>query len=347
MDDGIAVKSRAPSRIGIAGGGSDLPSFFENNGGAVLNVGINLYSYATLEKIDQKFTRIVSHDWDIERDIDELGLEFEKNRKDNVDLVKATMEYAGLNPKSGYRLIVHSAAPRNSGLAGSSALVVSIMAAIFNAAGKPMMNREKLANTAYHIERVILKRAGGYQDEYAAVFGGFNFIELEKGKINVFPLRLESDLVSELHSSMLLFEIPELRKEAASNVEVLKDKEIRKGGESIEYLKKIRDYAYEMKDSLIRGNVRNMGELLDQSWKEKRKLPGVTSPGIEKLYKIGIDAGAYGGKLCGAGGGGFMFFMSDLDERKKIINSMAKAGARMVNFDFDFNGMVTWRTELR
>jgi len=345
MDHDITIKARSPSRIGIGGGGSDLPSFFHENGGAVLNVGINLYSYTAFSKTNEKNTRVISHDWDIDKKIEDLGLEFEKNKETNVDIVKAVMEYAKLDPKDGYRLIVHSAAPKNSGLAGSSGLVVSLMAAIFNAAGKPLMDRDKLAKTAYHIEREVLKRAGGYQDQYAAVFGGFNFIEFKKERIRMFPLRLESDLVSELHSSMLLFETPTARVETASKVEERKDRDIRKGGESIEYLKKIRDCAYGMKDAIINGDVKTMGALLHESWVEKRKLPGVTYPEIDKMYKAGMDAGAYGGKLCGAGGGGFLFFMSDIAERKKIINAMAKEGARLVNFDFDFNGMVTWRTE--
>jgi D-glycero-alpha-D-manno-heptose-7-phosphate kinase len=345
MDHDITIKARSPSRIGIGGGGSDLPSFFHEHGGAVLNVGINLYSYTAFSKTNEKNTRVISHDWDIDKKIEDLGLEFDKNRETNVDIVKAVMEYAKLDPKDGYRLIVHSAAPKNSGLAGSSGLVVSLMAAIFNAAGKPLMDRDKLAKTAYHIEREVLKRAGGYQDQYAAVFGGFNFIEFRKERIRMFPLRLESDLVSELHSSMLLFETPTPRAETASKVEEMKDRDIRKGGESIEYLKKIRDCAYGMKDAIINGDVKTMGGLLNESWIEKRKLPGVTYPEIDRMYKAGMDAGAYGGKLCGAGGGGFLFFMSDIAERKKIINAMAREGARLVNFDFDFNGMVTWRTE--
>ena len=345
MDHGIIIKSRAPSRIGIGGGGSDLPSFFNEHGGAVLNVGINLYSYTTFAKNGKKSTQVISHDWDIDRDIDDLTLEFGKNSDTNVDIVKAVMEYAKVNPKDGYRLIVHSAAPKNSGLAGSSALVVSLMAAIFNAAGHPLMDRDKLARTAYHIEREVLKRAGGYQDQYAAVFGGFNFIELKKEKIRMFPLRLESDLISELHSSMLLFETPVPRTETASSVEERKDSDLKKGGESVEYMKKIRDCAYGMKDALINGDVKTMGELLNESWMEKKKLPGVTQPAIDRMYSACMEAGAYGGKLCGAGGGGFLFFMSDIAERKKIINAMAKQGARLVNFDFDFNGMVTWRTE--
>lgn len=341
----VAIKARAPSRIGIGGGGSDLPSFFEKEGGAVLNSAINLYSYTKLVKAARPGkAKIISHDWGIERDITDLALEFDSNRKDNVDIVKAAMQASGLSPKDGYELVIHSMTPRNSGLAGSSSLVISLLAAMFNASGMPMMNRKKFADTAYHVEREMLKRPGGYQDQYAAVFGGFNFIEFSKKGVTISPLRLEEDLVSEWHSSMMLFETPYPRHSMAHEVERGKDKDILAGGESIEYLKKIRDYAFGMRDSLISGDVRSMGELLHESWLEKKKLPGVTFPEFDSLYDTAKKAGAYGGKLSGAGGGGFLYVVCDMADRKRIMNALSQKGAKFVNFDFDFEGMVSWRT---
>jgi len=342
----IVVKARAPSRIGIGGGGSDLPSFFEQHGGAVLNVAINLYSYTKLVKNGGKSTHIVSHDWEIERDIEDLKLEFGMNKKDNVDMVRAAMAAAEVSPKDGYDLVIHSMSPKNSGLAGSSALIVSLLAAMFNVSGKPMMNRDKFAKTAYFVERQALRRPGGYQDQYAAVFGGFNFIEFEKGGINISPLRLEEDLVSEWHSSMMLFETPFPRAGFAHDVERKKEEEVKKGGESVEYLKRIKEYAYGMRDCLIKGDVAQLGELLHLSWMEKKKLPGVSSKDIDLLYDVAKENGAYGGKLCGAGGGGFLFVVCDMADRKKITNAMVKKGAKFVNFDYDFEGMVSWRTSI-
>ncbi|HQT45446.1 MAG TPA: hypothetical protein PLO51_05685 [Candidatus Micrarchaeota archaeon] len=340
----VAIKARAPSRIGIGGGGSDLPSFFEKEGGAVLNVAINLYSYTKLVNNGLGKTRVISHDWDIERTFDELALEFNSNKKDNIDVVKAAMTEANLSPKDGYELVIHSMSPNNSGLAGSSALLVSLLAAMFNASGKPMMDRNSFAKTAYHVEREMLKRPGGYQDQYAAVFGGFNFIEFSKKGITISPLRLEADLVSEWHSSMMLFETPYPRKSMAHELERGKDRDIRAGGESIEYLRNIRDYAFVMRDSLISGDVKTLGESLHQSWLEKKKLPGVTFPEFDDLYETARKAGAYGGKLSGAGGGGFLYVVCDMADRKRIMNALAQKGAKFVNFDFDFEGMVSWRT---
>src|SRR3989338_4823973 len=234
----IVIKSRAPSRIGIGGGGSDLPSFFESNGGAVLNVALNLFSYTKMSKNGTGMSRVVSHDWEVDRQFDDLKLEFDSNKKENIDMVKAVMEVSGLSPKDGYDLVIHSTSPKNAGLAGSSALNASLLAAMFNMAGKSMMNRDAFARTAYKVEREILKRPGGYQDQYAAVFGGFNFIEFSKGGIDIQPLRLEEDLIAEWHSSMMLFETPFPRKSFAHEVERAKEEDIRKGGDSVDYLRR-------------------------------------------------------------------------------------------------------------
>jgi D-glycero-alpha-D-manno-heptose-7-phosphate kinase len=340
----IVIKARAPSRIGIGGGGSDIPAFFEQYGGAVLNVAIDLYSYTKMIKTDNKNTKIISHDWGIERTITDTKLEPE-NTTTNVDMVKATMEAVGLSPTEGYSLLIHSMAPKNSGLAGSSALMVSLMAAISNAAGMPMMDRDAVARKAYDIERTVLSRPGGYQDQYAAVFGGFNFIEFKKNAIINYPLRLEEDLIADWHSSMLLFETPQMRQGDAHNIERQKIDDIRAGGDSIEHLKNIRNYAYCMLDALMHGDTAELGDLLHNSWLDKKKLPGVSLPYMDKLYQIARDNGAYGGKINGAGGGGFLFVVCDVSNRQKITNGLSREGAKLVNFNYDLEGMLSWRTD--
>ncbi len=345
MEDTV-IKARAPSRIGIGGGGTDLPAFFEKHGGAVLNVAINLFSYTKMVRIPEKCVEVVSHDWGIERKITDFNIESDANKTDNVDVVKAAMSVAGLEPDGGYRLTIHSTSPRNSGLAGSSALVASILAASYTMAGRPLLDRDEFAKAAYRVEREMLKRPGGYQDQYAAVFGGFNFIELNKDGIRISPLRLEEDVVSEWHSSMMLFDTPYLRPDFAHDVERKKSEDIERGGESVEYLKKMKGYAESMRNCLIKGEVKKLGELLRLSWEEKKRLPGVTTPEIDALNAACMSGGAYGGKLCGAGGGGFMFVVCDVADRMKVMKAMASKGSHMVNFDFDFEGMVSWRTKL-
>jgi D-glycero-alpha-D-manno-heptose-7-phosphate kinase len=340
----LYIKARAPSRIGIAGGGSDLPAFFERHGGAVLNVAIDLYSYTKMCENGHKATKIISHDWGITREITDTGLEFDANPKENVDIIKAVMKECGLDPRAGYEILIHSMAPKNSGLAGSSALLTSLLLVMSNVAGKPILDRKLLAETAIKIERDILKRKGGHQDQYASVFGGFNFIEFSKGKTKEYPLRLQEDLIAELHSAMMLFETPYQRTKQAHEIEKRKEEDVEKEGESVEHLKNIRDYAYKMKEALIGGDLQSMGEYLHQSWLEKQKLPGVSDGNIQRLYEIARQNGAYGGKLCGAGAGGFLFIISEISNRKRIINALKNEGANLVNFDFDFKGAITWRT---
>ncbi|MEM3499883.1 MAG: hypothetical protein QXF35_01540 [Candidatus Bilamarchaeaceae archaeon] len=340
----LYIKARAPSRIGIGGGGSDLPAFFERYSGAVLNAAVDLYSYTKIHLNGNKNTKIISHDWEFAREITDTNLEFEQNKKDNVDIIKAVMKECELNPANGYEILIHSMAPKNSGLAGSSALLVSLLLAMSNVAGKPILDRKILAETAIDIERNILKRIGGHQDQYASVFGGFNFIEFSKNETKIYPLRLQEDLIAELHSAMMLFETPYQRVQQAHEIEKKKEEDICREGESVEHLKKIRDYAYDMKNALISGDLQALGELLHQSWLEKQKLPGVADKNIERLYKIALENGAYGGKLCGAGSGGFLFVIAELSNRKKVINALKKEGGNLVNFDFDFKGALTWRT---
>lgn len=340
----LYIKARAPSRIGIGGGGSDLPAFFEKYGGAVLNTAIDLYSYTKMHTNSNSATRIISHDWEITREITDTGLEYDLSKKDNVDIIKAVMKECGLSPLDGYEILIHSMAPKNSGLAGSSALLVSLLLVMSNVAGKPILDRKLLAETAIRIERDILKRIGGHQDQYASVFGGFNFIEFSKEGTKIYPLRLQEDLIAELHSAMMLFETPYQRAKQAHEIEKNKEEDVHKEGESVEHLKRIRDYAYKMKDAIIGGDLQSLGELLHHSWLEKQKLPGVADNNISRLYEIARKNGAYGGKLCGAGSGGFLFVISEISNRKKVINVLRNEGAKLVNFDFDFKGALTWRT---
>jgi len=192
------------------------------------------------------------------------------------------------------------------------------------------------------IEREMLKRAGGAQDQIACTFGGFCFTEFTKNEITTCPLRFENDLLAELHSSMLLFELPIQRKVSASVIEAKKINNMEK---NIETLTEIRECAYGMRHNITRGDVESLGQILEFNWELKKKLDGVSNKQIDHYYDVGMKAGAFGGKLCGAGGGGSMFFIVPFENRKKVINNMVNAGCREINFDFDTGGMVAWRTQ--
>jgi len=339
----MITKARSPCRIGLAGGGSDIREFYKEYGGAVMNVGISLYSYCQMEKLyeGEKYTEIIAPDWGFSRKIDDLNLEFEANKKTNVDIIKAVMLKYRINPKQGYRFNLSSQAPKNSGLAGSSALLCSIMGSVFNQVNRPMVNKARISREAIDIERSILKRHGGDQDQWASVYGGFNFIEFSKNETSICPLRLENDLLAELHSSMLLFEIPIQRKVSAS---VIEKKKIDSMKDNVETLMKIREGAYALRHHLLRGDIEAIGIIVDGCWQLKKKLEGVSSKEIDHYYNIGMKAGAMGGKLCGAGGGGSIFYIAPFENRAKIIKKMTQAGCKNIPFDFDMKGMVSWGT---
>ena len=336
------IRSRAPTRIGIAGGGTDIPAFFDKNGGACLNVGISLYSYTSFKRIPTNHTKIISYDWNFERDITDLKIEGNMNTANNVDVVKACMTHARLNPKNGYEIIISSSAKKNSGLAGSSALLVSMLASMKNHAGHSMMDKNKFVLEAYDIERIKLNRAGGMQDQCVSVFGGANFIEFRKERLDINPLRLSSDILCELHSSMLLFELPYQRECQASKIE---EKKIKNMADNVDYLTQIKQYAYDSKQALLKGDMEWLGILMDSSWAIKRKMEGVSTKDIDRTYALAKSVGAYGGKLCGAGGGGSMVFLCPLEKRKNIINMMEQTGCKQTHFDFDYNGVHSWRTD--
>lgn len=308
-----------------------------------MGCGINIYSYCSLEPLyEVGYTEIISHDWGFSRKINNLKLEFDSNKKNNVDIVKAVMKQCGLNPQEGYRFILSSYASANSGLAGSSALLCAIMGSIYSYANRPILNRARFARDAINIERDILKRAGGSQDQIYSTVGGFSFTEFTKNEITTCPLRFENDLLAELHSSMLLFELPIQRTVSASVIEA---KKIKNMEGNVEILKEIRECAYAMRHNITRGDIEALGQLLEINWEAKKRLEGVSNKKIDYYHDIGIKAGAIGGKLCGAGGGGSMFFICPFENRKNIINKMTQAGCRQIPFDFDSMGMVAWRTQ--
>ncbi len=340
------IKARAPCRIGLAGGGTDIPEFFRDYGGTVLNIGINVYSYVSIKKIDEPKTRIISDDWGIVRDIKDLTLEFDMNMENNVDIVKGAMKVTGVNPQEGLEIHIHTTAKRNSGLAGSSALAAALLAAFYELKGAYLI-KEKLYREVYHLERTLLRRYGGYQDQIAATYGGLNYITFGyDGKEDIivnYPLFLQKELRAELHSSLLLFETPVFRKEFAHKIEEKKMKESTSSEDKIKALNLIKGKAIEMKDALQEGDMRKLGELLHESWMAKRSLPYVANEQIDELYKAGMDAGAYGGKLSGAGGGGFIFYIVPTNRRRHVIDVLEEKGAKYVNFEFDWEGVMTWR----
>ncbi len=262
-----------------------------------------------------------------------------------IDLVKAVLKNFSVG--GGAEVSINSEAPPGSGLGGSSTVVVSLIGALQKWLGLPRDNYQ-LAKLAYKIEREELGVKGGYQDQVAAAFGGFNFIEFNSGgKFIVTPLRIDEDIVDELQTNLLLCNIGRTRN---SSDLIEKQTKALESGANEEFLDKMKKYCYQMKDSLLTGNLEEFVFLMDQTWQEKKKLAeGIANSEIDALYNIARISGAKAGKVTGAGGGGHMLFYCEHFKKPEVVRALLKRAAELnielqiVPFSFDNFGMKTWR----
>lgn len=335
----MKIRSRAPLRLSLGGGGTDIPPYTYENGGAVLNSTINRYVYATLIPNNEKKFKIRSIDFDVslEKPIDE-----ELIIEGQLSLVKGVIKHFkknfGLN--KGFELFIFSDAPPGTGAGSSSALAVTLVS-LFSYWMKLNFTFYDIARLAYKIERKEVKIAGGMQDQYASSFGGFNFIEFRREEGIVNPLRIEERIINELECNIILAYI---NKRRFSSDIISRQIKNYKNMHIIEALNRIKKNAYEMKNLLLLGKIKEMGELLHESWIEKKKLAeGITNELIDKIYSDARKAGAIGGKISGAGGGGYMFFIVEQEKRFEVINSLKKNNCEVVPFSFTKKGVTTWQ----
>jgi len=260
-----------------------------------------------------------------------------------LDLAKGVVQHfvrAG-SMTSGADIYLHNDAPPGSGLGSSSALTVALLQAIAHYVRVPMGPYE-IADTAYRIERLDVGIRGGKQDQFACTFGGFNFIEFTADATVVSPLRIKPDVVAELEYSLLFAYIGGVR--LSSHIIEKQTSNFRQGkAGTVEALDQLKELAHETKKALLLGRLTRFGELLDSAWQAKRKLAEeISNPRIDGLYEQARRAGALGGKLSGAGGGGFMFFFCDPRRRFSVQEALARMGATIVNFSFTNEGVRSW-----
>ena len=338
------IKARAPLRIGLAGGGTDLPIFSEQYGGAVLNATIDKFVYAIIKKSDEE-TTFKSIDLDIEirtSSIDDIKLD------GILDLHKAVYLYIMINYCGGdfipLQLISLSESPIGSGMGSSSTLTVSLIKAFVELLNLPLDNYE-IAKLAFKIEREDCKLKGGMQDYYSATFGGINYIEFEKNKnVVVHPLKLEKSIINELQSRILLFYSGISRN--SSEIISIQHNEIKNTNPTtMESMLKIKEEVFLMKNYLLTGEIDHIATSFNSGWEsKKRSAPIISNTYLDEIYSKGIEAGAVAGKVSGAGGGGFMIFIVPVLKRKKVADIL------MENFDgfildcnFSENGCESWK----
>ena len=338
----MIYRSKAPLRIGLAGGGTDVSPYCDLYGGAILNATISLYANATIELREDK--KIIFNP--IDRNEEE---QFELNNELTIDgknkLLKGVYNRIqkdfGINGK-GFTLSTFVDAPAGSGLGTSSTLVVAIIGAFTEMLKLPLGDYD-MAHYAYDIERNDLQLAGGRQDQYAATFGGVNFMEFyADDKVIVNPLRIRQEYLFELENNLLLYytstsrESAEIIKRQSKNVSDKKEN-------SIEAMHQLKQQAQLMKEALLKGKLAEIGEILDFGFQQKRKMAeGISNELMEDIYATAKKAGATGGKISGAGGGGFMIFYCPGNTKYKVIAGFEKFGGYHKNFQFVEHGLKTW-----
>jgi D-glycero-alpha-D-manno-heptose-7-phosphate kinase len=337
----MIYRSRAPLRIGLAGGGTDVSPYSDLYGGAILNASISLYAYATIEPLQESVIILQALDRH-EEERYEWTHELPINGK--LDLLKGVYNRIQRDygvPLTGFRLSTYVDAPAGSGLGTSSTLVVAIIGAFTEMLRLPLGEYD-CAHFAYDIERHDLMLAGGKQDQYAAAFGGINFMEFYGDKVIVNPLRIKQEYLNELENNLVLYFTSTSRESAKIIIEQQKNVN-QKNEKSIEAMHQLKEQSRMMKEALLKGRLHEIGEILDFGFHQKRLMAAnISNTSIEELYNAAKAAGATGGKISGAGGGGFMIFYCPVNTRYKVIETLQKFGGQIRNFQFTKQGLKSW-----
>lgn len=336
----MIVRAKAPLRLGLAGGGTDVSPYSDLFGGYVLNTTISSFVFTTIE--ESKDIIFDSRDLDLSV---KSNLEINYAEQKQLQLHAAVYKYFMKNYNGGkntpLKISTLSEAPAGSGLGSSSTLVVSIVAALAEWMGLGLGEYD-LAHLAYKIEREELGLAGGKQDQYAAAFGGFNFIEFYKDKVIVNPLRVKEWIKDELESSLVLYstgtsrESAKIIQEQIENVKTQNDT-------SIEAMHSLKTDALQMKEALLKGQIPLLAEILNRSWLAKKQMAQtISNTKIDQIYNAAIENGAIAGKVSGAGGGGFMIFIVSPSMRLKLSQTLLKFGGEISYPRFYSEGVKTW-----
>jgi D-glycero-alpha-D-manno-heptose-7-phosphate kinase len=335
----MLIRSKAPLRIGFAGGGTDVPPYPEREGGCVLNATINSYAYGTLRPRFDQQVQIESLDFNMSVNYDiKEGLPYDGK----LDLVKAAIKKFIPPGSNGFDLFLHSDAPPGTGLGSSSTVMVALVGLMKEFANLPLTDYD-IAQTAYVIERKDLAIDGGLQDQYAATFGGFNFIEFLGDRTIVTPLKISQDVLNELEYNFLLCYTGKTRM-SAKIIEDQVGRFERGEEETLEGLRQLKQIAVDMKNALLRRRFEEFGNLLHDAWEAKKKNSSkITNPQIEEMYHAAREAGALGGKISGAGGGGYMLLYCRYEKKHKVVEILKKAGGVISDFSFSPYGLQTWR----
>ncbi len=330
------IKAKAPLRVSFAGGGTDVNPYPENHGGCVLSCTIDKYSHCTLMPRDDEKINITSLDYNLSTSfaMDEL-----LNYDGKLDLVKAALNVVSV--KHGLDIVLQSDVPPGAGLGASSSMTVALSGALNKLNGLEMSNY-KIAELAYWIEREEAGIKGGRQDQYAATFGGFNYIEFLKDRTIVHPLAIDPGTLNELQHRLVLCYTGK-RRLSAGIIESQVKGYMRQDGAVLAALDQTKKLVALMKTALLAGKIDNFGLMLHNGWMAKRQFSDkITDPEIDNLYSAGITHGALGGKLLGAGGGGYILYVCAHNKAAQVAHKLEEQGGLIMNFNFDPEGLRVW-----
>lgn len=337
----MIIRSKAPLRLGLAGGGTDVSPYSDQFGGAILNVTVDMFAYTTI---------IPTDDGKVVFEAPDKHLREEYANATEVDTDGYFILHKGVynrivkqftHKPLSLKIASFVDVPAGSGMGTSSTLVVSILGAYVEWLKLPLGEYD-IARLAYEIERIDLGLAGGKQDQYAATFGGFNFMEFNQDNVIVNPLRIRQRCQDELNHNLLLYYTDtshvsaDIIKEQQQNVKAKKTT-------SIESMHKLKEQSIQMKEALLKGDINHVGEILDFGWKYKKQMAkSVSNPHIDNIYNAAKAAGASGGKISGAGGGGFMFFYCPGITRYSVAEALQQFGGSVRRYEFTTEGLKTW-----
>ena len=317
----MIIRSKTPLRLGLAGGGTDVSPFCDEYGGCVLNVTINMYSYCTIKPTKNKKIVFISPDRGERIEFDSTNvLPIDSKLPLHCGIYNRIVKQFNKNKPLSFEMTTYSDAPSGSGLGTSSTMVVTIIKAFQEWLNLPLGEYDT-AKLAFEIERKDLKFAGGKQDQYAATFGGLNYMEFfDNDRVVVNPLRLKKWIKNEMENSIVLYYTGTSRDSCQIIQEQTKATKCEK---SLDAMFKIKEQTSLMKECVLKGDFNGISDCLTQNWLEKKKTASVISnPQIEEIYDYIMANGGKAAKITGAGGGGFMIIWCDPEKRYELIHAL-------------------------
>ena len=332
VEEPVYARARSPVRISFGGGGSDLTHYFSGESGAVINTAISLYSHATLRLRDDE--EIIIHSRDIGESLYAKNLLSAIQQEGCFGLIQALLK--AIQPDFGFELYLHSDFPMNSGL-GGSAVVSAAVLGCFNQFRRDQWDLHEVAELAYQAERLYLGVEGGWQDQYATVFGGFNFMEFRMDQNIVHPLRIHTDTLLELEESLILCDTGTTHDSGDIHQD---QRQQMQQGHIRQQVKTNVELTYRMRNLLLRGKLLQFGQLLHEAWQFKRQLSTkISTARLDDIYDNALKHGAIGGKLLGAGGGGFFIFYVTPFRKHELMTNLEQAGLKIRPFRFEPEGL--------